>query len=164
MSVRPDIVCSESGMDLKDKKAMQESEQRNCHTPIFGTDPNPVDQDTLSDIIREAQFLLINGRVTQDSVSANITTISEEQKRIYNVPALLSTELLRQEWVIPSRSVDKSIMSGNFDDYVFINCTFTRGAVGRLVLCNIYKDNFSDGSFKTRFSPITASTVKRMPE
>ena len=143
---------------------MKEIEQRDRHTPIFSISPKPIDKKTLADVIKNAQSVTGTASISNLDSFSSVVNISEEQLKIINTPSLISSQMLRHEWVVPNRAVDKSIMTGNYDDYVFINCTFTKGAVGRLVLCEIYKDQFSDGSYKIRYSPVTASKLKRMPE
>ena len=116
-----------------------------------------IDEKTLADLIKNSQIptASIIGIPTINSATFALT---QSDKYCY------LSQLLKQEWVIPNKTISDSINKNNRENYIFINCTFEFETPGKLVLCNVYKDEYSDGSFKFRYDPVVADNLKRIPE
>lgn len=160
MNNRGVIICSESGIDGKDKRAMNEERSSNGCTPL----PTPttevqLDPKTLADLINNSQTFLANNQ-------GSVVTISNGDFAIDKQPFCHISEVLRQEWVVPSNKINKSIMEDNNPNgYVYVKSYSILSKLPViLVLCQEIKDTFSDGSFKIRYIPVNFDTVKRMTE
>lgn len=116
-----------------------------------------VDEKTLADLIKNSQTFLANN-------SGNIPCITNGDFAIDTKPFCHMSEVLRQEWVIPNNKVLEEINSGNNNDYIFICCSLKTPNVTTLVLCDVIKKLYTDGSYKIVYNPVSAHQLKRMSE
>lgn len=159
MNIRTDIICSECDVDLKDKLVMGETmEPRKTIVDIKTKEQ--LDEKTLADLIKNAQ---IPSASIVGISSANFTGISEESLRIINTPYPVTREVLKNDWIIANKKIEQSILEGNIEGYISV-CSCVKTEVHTIVLCEISKTVYSDGSYKIHYNPLTINTIKRMPE
>ena len=158
MNDRSAIICSESGIDAKDKKAMGEESNKNVGTPLPNvTGVCSIDEKTLADLIKNSQSLLANNQ-------GSVTTISNGDFAIDTTPFCNMSQVLRQEWVIPNSKVLEEFLSGNKNEYIFICCSLAGPDVTHLVLCDVVKNSYSDCSYRIVYNPVSHRQLNRMPE
>lgn len=157
MDIRTDIICSECDVDLKDKVAMGETElpnQPNTNVIDIKSQSN-IDEKTLADLIKNSEDAMkgcsITGIVSVTPVGLPTHLITMPSKYVSY------SEVLGQEWVIPSESVLKEISDGNEIGYVYLDT-----ACGILVLCEVVKDVYNDTSGKIRSIPVNKNNLRRM--
>lgn len=137
------IICSESGIDLKDKKSLDP-----CLEGL-----RIVDEKTIADIVKNSQTFLANNNVT------NITSITPVDSNYGYQKSLVGYKDLGEHWVLANEATKKIIKEGN-SNYIF----YKQDNDNYIVLVHIKKDLYDDGSYKTLYNPLTLSTIKRMPE
>lgn len=158
MNNRSVIICSESGIDGKDKRAMNEERSSNGCTPLpISTTEVQVDPKTLADLIKNSQTFLANN-------PGSVATISNGDFAIDTTPFCNMSQVLRQEWVIPNSKVLEEILSGNKNEYIFICCSLSGSDVTHLVLCDVVKNSYSDCSYRIVYNPVSHHKLNRMPE
>jgi hypothetical protein len=167
MNIRTDIICSESNIDLKDKIAMGENS-----TPLPSADNQSteiISEKTIADLFVKS--------VLMDNGSGNLihsATVCTGPKD-FDVSAVLTTvaaladycyesQVLGREWVIPNSTIQQEILSGNEPSYIHTHCSLKTPDTTILVLCEVRKDYWSDGSYRIKYHPLTYSQLKRMPE
>ena len=163
MNIRSNIVCSEYNIDLKDKVVMSE-QQCSVLTMNTGKTDNvePMTEKTLTDLIRNNQLDLI--RMGSASVQGFATPLIITAAHIHNEAYCTGSEVTGSEWVIPNKETEEKILNGNESNYIHMCISLKVPDYKVLVLCEVRKEYWSDGSYKRKFYPLTYSQLKRMPE
>ncbi len=144
------IICSEMDIDLKDKTIM---ENKNVITPISG-EFDPADLAANKGLIEQ---LLIN--ITDAVSNMPVTSITNIDKLYQQSVSCIGYEDLGNHWMLANNKTIESIKNGNNDNFIFV-----KSEDDYIVLVNIKKNLYDDGSYKRDYSPLTISTIKRMPE
>lgn len=141
-------------------------------TPLPSTDNQSteiISEKTIADLFLKSA-LLCDGSVN----SINSATVYTGPKD-FDVSAVLTTvpaladycyqsEVLGREWIIPNSTIQQEILSGNEPSYIHTCCSLKTPDTTILVLCEVRKDYWSDGSYRIKYQPLTFSQLKRMPE
>lgn len=153
MNDQYNIICSEMDIDLKDKSIMGQNS-----TPLPVINPGDINEKTLADLIK-------NSTLPTNNIS-NIINLSPEQLANLNKPYIRQTQILGQEWVVPTREIISRVKDeNNPDGYVYVKINGGGvSATAVLILCEEIKELYSDGSYKIRYNPVTNKNVKRMSE
>ena len=158
MNNRSVIICSESGIDGKDKRAMNEERSSKCITLLpIPSQSTEMDPKTLADLIKNSQTFLANN-------PGSVANISNGDFAIDTTPFCNMSQVLRQEWVIPNSKIREEILSGNKNEYIFICCSLSGSDVTHLVLCDVVKNSYSDCSYRIVYNPVSHHKLNRMPE
>lgn len=154
MNIRTDIICSECNVDLKDKVIMGET--------------NGIKEKTISDLF--AQVVIAaqgQGTIVHSGIASTVPSITGIDSCV-NIPPVADycyqSEVIGNEWVIPSKAVEQQILNGNEFNYIHMSISLKIPDCQLLVLCEVRKDHWSDGSYKRSYHPLTYSKLKRMPE
>lgn len=144
------IICSEMDIDLKDKSIMENIENKNIITPIQ-CEFDPTTLITNKNLIENLLINITNAAINMPSLSnSNIDQLYK------NSVACIGYEDLGNHWMLANNKTVESIKDGNKDNFIFV-----KSENDYIVLVNIKKDLYDDGSYKRVYSPLT---IKRMPE
>lgn len=159
MNIRTNIICSECDIDLKDKVAMGETEspKEPNLTIVDIKTKEGLDEKTLADLIK-------NSQIPTASIVGIPTINSGTFALIQQDTYCHMSEVLRQEWIIPNKNIEKEILEGNERSYIYTSCSLKTPDTTLLVLVEVCKNYYSDGSYKISYKPLTFSQIKRMPE
>ena len=139
------VICSESGVDLKDKESMGLT----CDY-----DPSKIDEKALQEILKNTS-IPSSGITTSVNMSTGISPDFNYQ----NYRATIGWEELGTHWVLANSITKKHIEDGN--ETKIINIKY---GDDYLVLAKVKRTLYDDGAGEKSYYPITLSTVNRMPE
>lgn len=154
MNIKTDIICSECDVDLKDKTVMGET--------------GKIKEKTIGDLF--AQAIVADqgqGCIVHSGIASTVPSLTSASLHT-SVQAVADycyqSEVIGNEWVIPSKAIEQQILNGNEFNYIHMSISLKIPDCKVLVLCEVRKDHWSDGSYKRSYHPLTYSKLKRMPE
>ena len=154
MNIRTDIICSECDVDLKDKAITGET--------------NGIKEKTISDLFTQAvisaqgQGCIIHSGVASTGPALTSASIHASVQAVADY--CYQSEVIGNEWVIPTKAIEQQILNGNEFNYIHMSISLKIPDCQVLVLCEVRKDHWSDGSYKRSYHPLSYSQLKRMPE
>lgn len=164
MNIRTDIICSECDVDLKDKMVMGETSIGSVTTlpSVKAKEGIEMSEKTLSDLIRNNQLDML--RLGSASIQGSPSPLLITAAYVFDEPHFTGSEIVGNEWVIPNKVTEEQILNGNEFNYIHMAISLKVPDCKVLVLCEVRKEYWSDGSYKRKYHPLSYSQLKRMPE
>jgi len=125
------------------------------------------DENTLLNLITSGQLPVFNNSTIHINIhTGKISTADNQTDKINTLSntGYSISQLLGQEWVIPSCDIANNIThNNNSGKYIYIKVEYGKaGYPAILVLCKEFKDTYPDGSYKLHYVPVDCDSVKRM--